>query len=139
MNMKKMIISIILMIFMTSEGVSQIDSTKYKNPKLAITFSALCPGGGQIYNEQWIKAGIIMGIDGLWIYKALQYQDLYLENPDKEYNENSRNKYIWYSAGGYLFGIIDAYVDAHLSGFPVENIVFYGDENNYKLSLTIRF
>lgn len=139
MKMIKVIFFIIVTLFMTSKGVSQIDSTDYKNPKVAVTFAALCPSAGQIYNEKWLKAALLMGIDGYWIYKSFHYQDLHLEDPNKQYYEDSRNKYIWYSVSGYIYGIVDAFVDAHLSGFPKGDIVFYGDKKNYNLFLTIRF
>lgn len=32
-----------------------------------------------------------------------------------------RNKYLWWSLGIHLVGILDAYVDAHLVNFPGEN------------------
>lgn len=139
MKIMKVIIFTIITLFMVSKGISQIDSTDYKNPKVAVAFATLCPGAGQIYNEKWLKAALVVGIDGYWIYKSFHYHDLHLEDPDKQYYEDSRNKYIWYSVGGYIYGIVDALVDAHLSGFPEGDIVFYGDNKNYNLFLTIRF
>ena len=32
----------------------------------------------------------------------------------------NRNTYFWWIAGLYIMSIIDAYVDAHLSTFPIE-------------------
>lgn len=139
MKIMKAIIFIIITLFMASKGISQIDSTDYKNPKVAVTLAALCPGAGQIYNEKWLKAVLVMGIDSYWIYKSVYYHNLHKEDPGKQYYEDSRNKYIWYSFGGYIYGVVDALVDAHLSLFPQSDIVFYGDKKNYNLLLTIRF
>ncbi len=139
MKIMKAIIFIIITLFMASKGISQIDSTDYKNPKVAVTLAALCPGVGQIYNEKWLKAALVMGIDSYWIYKSVYYHNLHEEDPSKQYYEDSRNKYIWYSFGGYIYGVVDALVDAHLSLFPQSDIVFYGDKKNYNLLLTIRF
>ena len=139
MKIIKTTIIIIITFFMASKGISQIDSTNYKNPKVAITFATLCPGAGQIYNEKWIKAALIMGIDSYCIYEAVHYGKLYQKYPSKSYYKDSRNKYIWYSIGGYIYGIIDAFVDAHLSGFPEGDIVFYGKKKEYNLMLTMMF
>lgn len=42
------------------------DETPYlpKNPTLALAFSAILPGAGQIYNEQWLK-GVAMAVVAL--------------------------------------------------------------------------
>jgi len=139
MKIMKTIIFVVITLFMASKGISQIDSTDYKNPKVAVTLAALCPGAGQIYNGKWLKAALIMGIDGYWIYEAVHFDKLHEEDPSKQYYKDSRNKYIWYSFGGYIYGVVDALVDAHLSLFPKSDIVFYGDKKNYNLLLTIRF
>lgn len=44
--------------------VRQVASTnmEYKNPTTAWLYSFLIPGGGQVYNGEWMKAGIMFGL-----------------------------------------------------------------------------
>lgn len=149
--MKKIkIIFITILFFVATKSIAQVDSTKIKNPKIAVTSAILCPGAGQVYNESWLKAFAIIGVESFFIYQANYYNEKQIEEHAKfgtdEYNSlyddfylDTRNKYIWYSAGIYLYGIVDAIVDAHLSGFPEGDIVFYGDKNSFNLSLSINF
>ncbi len=44
-----------------------------KNPNLAVAFSAVLPGAGQIYNEQWLKGIVMMGITFLALGYFLQF------------------------------------------------------------------
>ena len=90
-------------------------------------WASIIPGGGQIYNKTWTRAAIVIGAE---IYYATQFQI----NRDKYNNYNSgmrlaqgrylekRNKYAWWIAFVYIMGMMDAYVEAHLSSFPTETI-----------------
>ncbi len=90
---------------------SYIDSTRIKDPSLAWKLS-LIPGGGQIYNGKWGKAAALI----LAQYVAVSnFNDL-----RKQGNIEKRNKYGWWIMGLYVFGILDAYVDAQLSTFPTK-------------------
>ncbi len=44
-----------------------------KNPTLAVAFSALLPGAGQVYNEQWLKGIAIMTITFVSLGYFLQF------------------------------------------------------------------
>jgi len=119
-----------------------------KSPAKAALLSALFPGGGQIYNEKYIKAGAyiaaqatLVGIavhydkqykkyqgrikdktDPLYAYNYVQYKDAY------EY----RQSFIFWVATGVFVTTLDAFVDAHLMNFLEKkrdiHIKFEGDK-----------
>ena len=103
---------VILFIFSFMFGFNSMDSTKQKQPHLAWKFG-LVPGLGQIYNQQYSKALFYLSAQGYSLYKINEYSRL-----DKIGN---RNTYVWWLFGMYILSIIDAYVEAHLSTFPVKN------------------
>lgn len=100
-----------LLISISISQESYIDSTKIKDPSIAWKLGFI-PGLGQIYNGKWIKSGLLLGAQ----YYAL---DNFIRLRDKG-NISMRNTYAWWVAGLYVYGILDAYVDAHLSSFPVK-------------------
>ena len=73
---------------------------------------ALIPSAGQVYNKDYHKAVGFWLLESYSVYKFNDYK-----KRDKLAN---RNTYAWWIAGLYIMSIIDAYVDAHLSTFPVE-------------------
>jgi len=91
---------------------------------------SLFPGGGQIYNESYLKSGIVIGLEaglvGLAIYHNGKYQDSKkkygisgdpLDYSDYVYYyEQRQSDYFWIGTVVFL-SIIDAYVDAHLHDF----------------------
>jgi hypothetical protein len=48
-----------------------------------------------------------------------------------------RNKYVWWTLSVYLVGMLDAYVDAHLSNFPTKNVVISPDIGNNRLGVRL--
>jgi len=104
-----------------------------KSPWLAVLQSAVVPGLGQIYNESYIKAPIIWGGIALlvygWSYNYELYWDykkLYLQTEIENYRTNrdfyrdQRDLFTIYIGLVYLLNLVDAYVDAHLFDFNVE-------------------
>lgn len=93
---------------------SYVDSTKIKDPKLAWKLGAI-PGLGQVYNEKYVKAGILAAAQYYSISQFIKYRD--------EDRIGKRNTYAWWIIGLWVYGMLDAYVDAQLSTFPakVEN------------------
>jgi len=104
-----------------------------KSPWLAVLQSAVVPGLGQIYNESYIKAPIIWGGIALlvygWSYNHELYWDykkLYLQTEIENYRTNrdfyrdQRDLFTIYIGLVYLLNLVDAYVDAHLFDFNVE-------------------
>ncbi len=119
-----------------------------QNPTAALLKSVFVPGLGQLGNRRYIKAAIFMGIDAWFVGSALHYgrqasdfrrqfersTDLTARN--EYYNlyqdrKDERNKFTWFAAIITFISMFDAYVDAHLSGFPRT-----GDED--KVSLHFR-
>jgi hypothetical protein len=99
-------------------------SARTPDPTTALLLG-IVPGGGQLYNRKWIKAALVMAMDGYAITQFQQSRELYNgfepppENPDaiNPYMDR-RNRHAWRILLFYLLGILDAYVDAHLSTFP---------------------
>ncbi len=113
----------LILILMTGLAFGQEkEKERSKNPKVAFYYS-LIPGLGQIYNGKWIKSAMIVGLEiaayVVWtenrdIYNDFEYKDYPLRK--RRYLEK-RNKYAWWIGFIYVYGMIDAVVDAHLYQF----------------------
>ena len=86
-----------------------IDSSQIKDPSIAWKVSFI-PGLGQLYNERYVK---FIGLLSTELYAINKFN--HLKNSG---NITKRNTYGWWIVGLYFYGILDAYVDAHLSTFP---------------------
>ena len=98
------------------------DSTLQKSPSKAVSKALLFPGGGQFYNDQKIKGIFLLGA-------AVGAGFLYLDNANKYNSYNGidmsekanylklRNKYGWWVGFVYIYGLLDAIVEAHLHPF----------------------
>ena len=91
---------------------TQMDSTKIKDPSMAWKLS-LIPGVGQIYNERYVKSGLFISAGSYAYYKRSEFASIG--------KIRKRNTYSWWLFGLYVWGILDSYVDAHLSTFPIDN------------------
>ena len=100
-------------------------SDSIKSPKNA-ALSSIIPGGGQLYNGKKFKAGLILAGEVLAIvnwYNNSQLYSIYDADNDAEYPLpkyrylEKRNKYVWWIGFIYIYGLIDAIVDAHLHPF----------------------
>lgn len=117
-----------------------------KNPKIATILSAILPGAGQIYNEKVWKVPIIYGgiitnayfaefnnrryqvfRDALFAFDRRdanpQFPNLNRDALVRNVNYWRRNRdlvFIFFSVI-YALNIIDAQVDAHLSGFDISD------------------
>lgn len=121
----------------------QIDTTKFvmqKSPWGAVLRSAVIPGFGQFYNESFWKVPVVWGFMGYFIYiwndqnkLYKHYNDLFnssitLENINgnstyyelREFYRDQRNTFAVYIGLTYLLQLIDAYVDAQLFDFSVQ-------------------
>lgn len=103
----------------------------HKSPWGAVLRSAILPGWGQIYNESYLKAPIIWGVSSWlvfnWIQSNNQYQDyknLAVNNQrfiiTRDEFRDQRDLFVIYMGLTYLLNLVDAYVDAHLFDFNVE-------------------
>ncbi len=112
----------LLLSYNLSAQINEIDSTLIKNPRQAFLFS-LVPGGGQFYNQKYVKGSLVMGLETLAFYSWLENSKIYKNYDSEEYSLRQnrylekRNKYAWWVIFLYFYSMIDAMVDAHLSPF----------------------
>jgi len=125
-------------------------------PYRAMLYSALLPGGGQIYNHQYLKAGLVIGVQGYLIGSAIyhegkrsDYRDLangvsdnflqqqYLAR-SRDYKEKLNND-IWWIGITAALSMIDAYVDAHLYDFDEEKSKLQLRFEDSQLQIRYRF
>ena len=125
-----------------------------KSPWGAVLRSAIIPGWGQIYNESYIKAPIIWGIFGAlaaaWIWNNHQYSDaknLYLQNITdprlasaymqlRNFYRDQRDLMSIYIGLAYFLNLVDAYVDAQLFDFSVDENYHTGQN---MLNIRVKF
>ena len=99
--------------------------------------SAIVPGWGQIYNRSYWKAPIVWGIGAWLVYNWVQnnknyntYRNQLLKFPTSDPNDpnlqyrnfyrDQRDLFTKYMGITYLQQLVDAYVDAHLLDFTVQ-------------------
>jgi len=140
---------------------SEPDTTKPRNPTVALFKSLLVPGLGQISNKKYIKAGIIIGLESTLIGTVVHYAKK-TSDAKREFDNNSdtdlkaslfktfddakdkRNYYSWLLGTLVFISMFDAYVDAHLANFPeYEKKISFDfrqtDEDNVRAVITCRF
>lgn len=126
-------------------GVAMGSSYSTKVPSTAALYSAVLPGLGQAYNGKYWKMPLVYGTMGVSVYFVIWNQknyDVFLEayrirlsgGEDEyfyilteesqliswmDYYRNQRDMSILITIGLYAFNILDAYVDAHLSDFNI--------------------
>jgi hypothetical protein len=120
----------------------------YKDPKKAMFYALLFPGGGQIYNEKVWKVPLIYGgvLTSIYFFefnnrryknfvRALEivrdptspelnpFPNLNQDGIIRNVNYWRRNRDSMYLVflGIYALGFVDAFVDAHLSGFDISD------------------
>lgn len=114
-------------------------ATRRKSPTGALWRSFALPGWGQIYNGEYVKAGVMMAAQGGTLYLAIDNYLIsrrYLREaraaPSKEERLEKlerREQYIvetefwgWLFVGVLAFSMMDAYVDAHLADWDVSDL-----------------
>ena len=122
--MKYWIIILFAFSICTCQGEGYIDSTKVRNPGFAWKLSVV-PGVGQLYNGRYLKA---IGFIGAEYFAVSRFLDL------KEANSiGLRNTYAWWVFGLFAWNMLDAYVDAQLSTFPVKRLESTNDIDSLKV------
>ena len=110
----------------TSQELGYVDSTKVKNPSMAWKLGVI-PGLGQIYNGKYVKA---IGFMGAELFVVSRFIEL------KEANKiGLRNTYAWWTFGLFVWNMLDAYVDAQLSTFPVRRLESTNDIDSLEVKL----
>ena len=105
----------------------------HKSPWGAVLRSAVLPGFGQFYNESYWKIPVIWGAGALLISGWVYNNNLYTDNKDlytntgqtiyqyrRDFYRNQRDNFTIYLVVLYILNLVDAYVDAHLYDFTVE-------------------
>ncbi|MFC1785426.1 DUF5683 domain-containing protein [Candidatus Neomarinimicrobiota bacterium] len=106
----------IFFIIISFTFAQEIDSVKIKTPKKAALWSIL-PGGGQIYNGKYLKAGIIITLESLAVWQSIENNQNYKIDKSNDIYLTDRNKYAWWAFFVHLYGMLDAVVDRHLVEF----------------------
>lgn len=132
--MKNKLVCLLLIIV---SGITALNAVEYeKSPLRAMLYSAVVPGGGQIYTEKYVNAALVIGIQALLVTEAIQdnndkdkYQkridgsnsslDIYNKQQRDKYQDEIRSDYWWIGTTLFL-SIADAFVDAHLYNFNKE-------------------
>ena len=109
----------------TSQELGYIDSTKIRNPGLAWKLGVI-PGMGQLYNGKYVKA---IGFISAEYFAVSRLIELNTEN-----RMGLRNTYGWWVFGLFVWNVLDAYVDAQLSTFPIKRL----ESNNNLDSLMVK-
>ena len=114
-------------------------AAKRRSPTGALWRSFAVPGWGQIYNRKYWKSPIFIAAQGFCLYMAIdnyrtarKYFNLSLDAPnDKERTAfyDRYNDFVietefwgWMFVGFMAYSMLDAYVDAHLSDWEVEDL-----------------
>lgn len=84
-----------------------------KSPTRAMVYSALLPGAGQWYNQQYLKMPIALSAN-LWAGWNVYERKKVFESDNSTANLEARNTSVWLFSLIYGLNILDAFVDAHL-------------------------
>lgn len=112
-------------------GIPAVDTTAVRPaggvaPRTAMYHSMTLPGWGQLDNGKKKKAALFIAAELFFVGGAFYEQFLLggddLTSFDKEQIRTNRNTFIIYWLGARVFGLVDAYVDAHMKGFNVRDI-----------------
>jgi hypothetical protein len=143
--MKKIFLIISLWLLLHIPALAQQDTT-FKKPHrsafLAVSFSAVIPGGGQLYTQNYLKAAGFAGALGYLGYNWYEYDKDYMNSSwaEEDYYYQKRRKFMLWTIGVWLGSLADAYVSAHLYKFNQNaepRVTFVIDRN--KLALAGRF
>ncbi|MCF7859478.1 MAG: hypothetical protein K9N07_09200 [Candidatus Cloacimonetes bacterium] len=143
---------IILIMFCLIDSVAAEEENTRKIPLKAATLSIFIPGGGQFYNEKYVKSGFVLalesGLIGLALYDNNQaekfyakYQTSMQENDYDQYvnyYEKRQSDFFWIGMVVFL-SMIDAYVDAHLYDFEEKKNKIHLKFEDQTLSLVYNF
>jgi hypothetical protein len=109
-----------------------------KSPTGALLRSVAFPGWGQFYNKNYLKAGLVFGVETTFLvlmvidwdrmneHKKLfdslpeDHQDKSWEYEQYKFYKDRKNLYLWSTLTTVFISMFDAYVDAHLYNFDKE-------------------
>lgn len=116
---------------------ADFEKTLSQNPTAALFKSLVIPGWGQWGNKRRFKALVFAGLETWFIASAIHYggqvgdaedrfnnaTEISVRNLWHDFLDNkrkNRNKFLWYAGITAFVSMFDAYVDAHLSGSPLD-------------------
>ena len=101
-----------------------------KSPWSAVARSAMLPGWGQFYNEQYLKSVISFSLIGYFSYHVILNDRKYKDTGNRIYFSR-RSEKSWQLGLVYALNMVDAYVDAYLYKFDemMELTAYYNDLN----------
>ncbi len=97
--------------------------TLSKSPGRAVLFSALIPGGGQVYTGHWWKAALIgpaeVALGYFSVKDHIGATEALRSGQEAEYVRlrNRRNAFLWWTGAVLALSMADAYVSAQMYGF----------------------
>lgn len=101
---------------------NDVDTLQSKSPQTAAIRSFVFPGGGQYYNGQPIKGAVLstFGVASAVLY--MDFSEKYKNSEDVSQSDkknflHQRNRYGWWIIIVYIYGLLDAVVEAHLHPF----------------------
>ncbi|MEJ2494771.1 MAG: DUF5683 domain-containing protein [Ignavibacteriaceae bacterium] len=120
-----------------------------KSPWGAVLRSAIIPGWGQFYNEDYLHIPVIWGLLGWFAYNWVlnnkdynHYSDLYknseidIYRTYRDFYRDQRDRFTIYFTIAYFLNLVDAFVGAHLFDFSVEEDYLL---NTYRLNIRYNF
>ena len=123
--MRYWVILLLTLSISIAQDEGYIDSTKIRNPKISWKVGFV-PGLGQLYNGKYLKALGFVSSEYIAINRFNKF--------NKDNNSiGLRNTYAWWIIGLYIWNILDTYVDAQLSTFPINRL----DSNDAMDSLKV--
>ncbi len=149
--MKRYLLILLILVVMSS-----LPAWELSRPAKAGALSAVLPGGGQIYNKQFVKAGLVIGIQGFLIGSAIHhdnkrddYRSLASSTSDpfdqqyydilaNDYSDKLRSDFWWMGITAAL-SVIDAWVDAHLVDFDRERDRIHLKFDGKQIILSLEF
>lgn len=121
----------------TSTVSAEIPFQMAKSPWGAVARSAIIPGWGQFYNEDYLHIPVIWGLLGWFGYQWVVNNNDYKDNSDlykttgisiyklkRDFYRDQRDEFTIYMILTYLMNLVDAFVGAHLFDFSVEEDYF---------------
>lgn len=99
---------------------------KRRSPAGAMWRSFIFPGWGQLYNRKYVKS-LIIGGGEIALIAAIYIQEERRKDAKKagddysaNFYRNDRQRMTWWLAGVVLYSMADAYVDAQLADFDID-------------------
>jgi len=148
--MKKICILIFIIILCSANLIAEDKPFNTGRSSTKALLWSTIPGGGQIYNKQYVKAGIDILAESLLLGTAIQYHiemndaySLFEQTHNQAYYDEYNYYYqqqqnmLWWWATVKLLALLDAYIDAKLFNFNEKKKKLEGNDAPHG-SLTIK-